>query len=51
MIKLIKNSGMYKDFGKPFFKVGSEALINYKGIIVALFGTISLELYPALTIV
>lgn len=37
MIKLIKNSGMYKDFGKPFFKVGLEALINYKGIIVALF--------------
>ncbi len=50
MLKLKKNSGTYKDFGKTFYEVWSGDFINYKEIIVAFFGFISSELHSAFTI-
>ncbi len=50
MLRLKKNSGTYKDFGKTFYEVWSEAFINYTGIMVSLFGSTSPELHAALTI-
>lgn len=38
MLKLEKTSETYKDYGSSFYKVWSEAFINYTSIIVSLFG-------------
>ncbi len=38
MLKLRKTSGSYKDYSHSFYKVWSEAFINYTSILVSLFG-------------
>ncbi len=38
MLKLRKTSGIYKDFGKSFYKLWADAFYNYATILVFLFG-------------
>ncbi len=47
MLKLRKTSGTYKDFGKFFHEVWSEALHNYTTTLVSLFGKETPDLYTA----
>lgn len=49
MLRLRKTSGTYKDFGKSFHEVWSEAFINYTAILVSLFGKKAPSLYTVLT--
>ena len=49
MLKLRKSSGSYKDYSSSFYKVWSEAFINYISILVSLFGTTAPQLQAALT--
>ena len=50
MLLLRKNSGTYKDFGKSFYEVWSEAFITYTSIIVFLFGATAPDLHSIITI-
>ena len=49
MLKLRKTSGTYNDYGSSFYKVWSEAFINYTSIMVSLFGATAPRLQAALT--
>lgn len=49
MLKLRKTSETYKDYDSNFYKVWSEAFINYTSIIVFLFGAMASHLQAALT--
>ncbi len=49
MLKLRKTSGTYKDFGKFFYKVWTDAFHNYTTILVSLFGREVSDLHSALT--
>lgn len=49
MLKLEKTLGIYKDYGSSFYKVLSEAFINYTWIFVFLFGAMAPRLQAALT--
>lgn len=49
MLKLQKISGTYKDYGNNFYKVWSEAFINYTSMIISLFGATVLHLQAAFT--
>ena len=40
MLRLKKNPGTYKDFGRSFYEVWSDAFINYTSILASLFGAI-----------
>ncbi len=48
MLRLRKTSGTYKNFGKSFHRVLSEAFHNYTTILVSLFGKETPDLYSAL---
>ena len=50
MLRLRKNSGTYKDFGKSFYEVLSEAFITYTSISVSLFGATAPDLHSLMTI-
>ena len=49
MLKLRKTSGNYKDYVNNFYKVWSEAFINYTSIIVLLFGITAPRFQAAVT--
>lgn len=40
MLRLKKNPGTCKDFGRSFYEVWSDAFINYTSILASLFGAI-----------
>ncbi len=48
MFKLRKTSGTYKDFGKSFYEVWTDAFHNYTTILVSLFGREVPDLHSAL---
>lgn len=50
MLRLKKNPGTYKDFGRSFYKVWSDAFINYTSILATLFGARAPDLHASLTI-
>ncbi len=47
--RLRKTLSTYKDYSSGFYKVWSEASINYTSIIVSLFGAMASQLQGALT--